>query len=209
MKAIASLAFGIALSVSACIGTASVASLVLAEPGKRPLLEASAPDLWTATPVRIDPSEQHYERLPAVYSTYVTNPIPAKLVTRRSRTVWKSTATPDELSTAQADACSNRYQSYDPVTNTYRSYGGHRRTCGASHANQHKTRKAGVLRSIPVSWAMERTICALLSVPRDTSRTAPLTTPISRTTVLAVLACHPPVMCDLKLWRRTNRAVKV
>lgn len=141
MKAIASLAFGIALSVSACIGTASLASLVLAEPGERPLLEGSAPDLWTATPVRIDPSEQHYERLPAVYSTYVTNPIPAKLVTRRSRTVWKSTATPAELPTAQADACSNRYQSYDPVTNTYRSYSGHRRTCGASHANQHINHK--------------------------------------------------------------------
>lgn len=144
MKAIGSLAFGIALSVCASAGAASVASLVLAEPSERPLLKAaSAPDLWTATPVRIDRSQQNYERLPPAYSSYVTNPVSVKLTSRRLATtapIWAASRA--RLSTAHLDWCSSRYKSYDPETNAYRAYGGQMRACRSPYAAGYPTNES-------------------------------------------------------------------
>jgi hypothetical protein len=139
MKAIGSLAFGIALSVCASAGAASVASLVLAKPTEPPLLKsASAPDLWTATPVRIDRNQQNYERLPPVYSTYVTNPVSAKITSGRlAPTAPISAASHTGLSAAHLDWCSSRYRSYNPETNAYRSYGGQIRACQSPYAAKH------------------------------------------------------------------------
>jgi len=72
MKAIATLAFGIASSAGACIAAASLASLVMADPQPQEVTSLAAPDLWTTSPVRVDLTRQHYQRLPAAYSSYVT-----------------------------------------------------------------------------------------------------------------------------------------
>jgi hypothetical protein len=132
MKAIASVAFGIASAVGACVAVASLASYVIAEPERHSFANLAAPDLWTTEPRRIDPSAQHYERLPPLYSTYVTNapalkiadaskelqPIPAKVVQQKP---W--------LSAEHIQWCAQRYRSFDPATNSYRSYSGQVRHC--------------------------------------------------------------------------------
>ncbi|UCM24829.1 BA14K family protein [Ensifer adhaerens] len=107
-----------------------MASLVLAKPTEPSSLKvASAPDLWAATPVRIDRSQQNYERLPPVYSTYVTKPVSAELTSGRlAPTAPASVASHTGLSTAHLDWCSSRYRSYNPETNPYRS-SGQIRTC--------------------------------------------------------------------------------
>ncbi len=72
MKTIEALALGIASSVGACSAAASLASFVMAEPQPQEVASLAAPDLWTTSPVRVDLSRQHYQRLPAAYSSYVT-----------------------------------------------------------------------------------------------------------------------------------------
>ncbi|KQV40012.1 MULTISPECIES: BA14K family protein [unclassified Rhizobium] len=141
MKAITSLGFGIASSVCVCIGAASVASLVLAEPTE-PLAHriTSSPDLWTATPIRIDPNQQNYERLPAVYSTYVTIPLPVKVAAGKplrtsASPVANAVVAQFHLPPTHVDWCSSRYRSYDPATNTYRSFSGQVRRCTSPYAN--------------------------------------------------------------------------
>lgn len=164
MKAIGSLAFGIALSVCASAAAASVASLVLAQPTEPPLLKsASAPDLWTATPVRIDRSQQNYQRLPPVYSTYVTNPVSAKRTSGRLALTAPTLVTSHTgVSTAHRDWCSSRYRSYNPETNAYRSYGGQIRTCQSPYAVMypiHKDRTAQIdRRFVGYATAEPRTV---------------------------------------------------
>ena len=72
MKAIASVAFGIVSSVGACVAAASVASYVVADSEPHAFKELAARDLWTTTPVKVDPRQQHYERIAPLYSSYVT-----------------------------------------------------------------------------------------------------------------------------------------
>jgi hypothetical protein len=138
MKAILSLTFGILSSVGVCTGAASVASLVMTEAPENPVFQtASAPDLWTTRPVRIDQSRQTYERLPPVYSTYVTNPAPAKIAQSRPRRLAPRVAEiQPSFSAAHLDWCAHRYRSYDAATNTYRSYSGQIRACESPHADQ-------------------------------------------------------------------------
>ena len=73
MNAVASLTFGIVTSVAGCIAAASVASIVMAESETHRLADLSAPDLWTTSPVRVDPGKQNYQRVAPVYSSYVTD----------------------------------------------------------------------------------------------------------------------------------------
>ncbi|MGO7902252.1 BA14K family protein [Rhizobium ruizarguesonis] len=132
MKAIASVAFGILSSVGACIAAASVASYVVADSEPHTFKELAARDLWTTTPVKVDPREQHYERIPPLYSSYVTE----------APTIATSKATPDSdrpstkvqtpqprFSAEHLAWCADRYRSFNPATNSYRSYGGETRAC--------------------------------------------------------------------------------
>ncbi|MEK1862439.1 MAG: BA14K family protein, partial [Rhizobium leguminosarum] len=70
MKAIAFVAFGILSSVGACVAAASVASYVVADSEPHAFKELAARDLWTPTPVKVDPRQQPYERIPPLYSSY-------------------------------------------------------------------------------------------------------------------------------------------
>ncbi|WP_075292955.1 BA14K family protein [Pararhizobium arenae] len=144
MKAILSLTFGILSSVGVCTGAASVASLVITEAPKNLVFRtASAPDLWTTTPVRVDLSRQSYERLPPVYSTYVTNPSPGKVAQGRPRRPAPGIVEiQPSFSTAHVNWCVDRYRSYDAATNTYRSYSGQTRSCDSPYINQ-RAAKAG------------------------------------------------------------------
>lgn len=135
MKAIAVAAFGIISSVGVCIAASSLASFVMADPQPQKFASLSNPDLWTTSPVRVDVSRQHYERLPPAYSSYVTqaSTVPAQ---RRSDGALRMKGEPVRpgLPTAHLNWCTDRYRSFDPATNTYRSYSGETRTCSSPFA---------------------------------------------------------------------------
>ncbi|MGO7565163.1 BA14K family protein, partial [Rhizobium johnstonii] len=68
MKAIASVAFGILSSVGVCMAAVYVASQVVADSESHAFNDLAEPDLWTTTPVKVDPRQQSYERIPPLYS---------------------------------------------------------------------------------------------------------------------------------------------
>ncbi|EJZ21234.1 BA14K family protein [Rhizobium sp. Pop5] len=134
MNAVASVAFGVVSSVGACIAAASVASHVVADSEPPAFTDLSARDLWTTKPVKIDPRQQHYERIPPLYSSYVTE---ASAVTR-SKAKPEPVSTPSEPMTSTPKLsddhlvwCAERFHSFDPATNSYRSYRGEIRECSS------------------------------------------------------------------------------
>jgi len=140
MKAIASLAFGLASAAGVCIAGASVASYVVAEPERTSLRLGLQPDLWTLEPARVVQSQQHYERLPAMLSSYaeqerdraslIPKPTPQPQVPAVEPTLPVATHSAGHL-----EWCSAKYRSYDPATDTYRSFSGERRACISSNAD--------------------------------------------------------------------------
>jgi len=135
MKAIASLAFGLASAIGMCTAGASIASYVVAEPEHTSLGLGLQPDLWTLEPTHVIQSQQHYQRLPATLSTYaeqerqrvaLTPKVPAPQLP--APTVQANTAVPTQSAEHQ-EWCSAKYRSYDAATDTYRSFSGDRRAC--------------------------------------------------------------------------------
>lgn len=138
MNAIASVAFGIVSSVGACVAVASVASHVVANSEPHAFPELAASDLWTASPVKIDPRQQQYERIAPLYSSYVTE-APAIVASRttvpRARPSSELQAPQPKLSVQHLAWCAQRYRSFDPATNRYRSYSGEARECSSPFQN--------------------------------------------------------------------------
>ncbi|MBY5698990.1 BA14K family protein [Rhizobium leguminosarum] len=135
MKAIASVVFGILSSVGACMAAASIASYVVADSEPHAFKDLTSRDLWTTTPVKIDIRQQHYERIPPLYSSYVTEApaittFRAKPVSDRPSTAELQTPQP-KLSAEHLAWCAQRYRSFDPATNSYRSYSGGTRECSS------------------------------------------------------------------------------
>jgi hypothetical protein len=130
MKAIASLAFGIASSIGVCIAAGSVASVVLADPETRTVGSLSSPDLWTTKPVRVDVASQNYERVPAAFSSYVTD-APKPAITARIQAAVPPEPEPamPQLSAEHLEWCADHYRSFDPATNSYRAYSGQTKAC--------------------------------------------------------------------------------
>lgn len=134
MKAIASVAFGIISSVGACVAAASVASHVVANSEPHTFNDLAERDLWTTTPVKIDPRQQRYERIPPLYSSYVTEaPVVAtsKAMADSSRPPTELQTPEPQLSVAHLAWCGARYRSFDPAANSYRSYSGETRACSS------------------------------------------------------------------------------
>ncbi|WP_338012493.1 hypothetical protein [Rhizobium sp. Root708] len=106
MKAVVSMAFGIASSVGVCTAAASIASAVInSQPHNFGSLSAS--DLWTTEPVRIDRGKQDYERLPPALSSYVTDPPKAAKTAVVARHITPAVIRPTAgLSTDHVDWCS-------------------------------------------------------------------------------------------------------
>ncbi|TDW20739.1 BA14K-like protein [Rhizobium azibense] len=135
MKAIASVAFGIVSSVGACVAAASVASHVVGDVEPYAFNDLGTHDLWTTRPVKVDPRQQRYERIPPLYSSYVTE----ASATMTSRARWPDSARPSterqitqpKLSTEHLAWCAERYRSFNPATNSYRSYSGATRECSS------------------------------------------------------------------------------
>ena len=132
MKAIASVTFGILSSVGACMAAASVASHVVADFEPHVFNDLAARDLWTTTPVKVDPRQQRYERIPPLYSSYVTE-APA-IITARAR---PEPCSPDGRTLRHP---SENFRSsilpgvgtatlFHSATNSYRSYSGETREC--------------------------------------------------------------------------------
>ncbi|MBB4238156.1 BA14K family protein [Rhizobium esperanzae] len=134
MNALASTAFGIVSSVGVCIAAAFVASHVVANSEPHGLRDLAGPDLWTTEPVKVDPRQQEYERIAPLYSSYVTEaPV---IVTAKTKPAGLSTAlqTPQPKFSAEHLAwCTQHYRSFDPSTNSYRSYSGEIRTCSSPY----------------------------------------------------------------------------
>ncbi|MBW8791445.1 BA14K family protein [Rhizobium leguminosarum] len=132
MKAIASLAFGILSSVGACMAAASVASHVVADSKSHTFNDLASRDLWTTTPVKVDLRQQHYERIPPLYSSYVTEAptfATSKATPDSGRPSTKVQTPQPRVSAEHLAWCADRYRSFDPATNSYRSYGGETREC--------------------------------------------------------------------------------
>ncbi|MDC7745799.1 MULTISPECIES: BA14K family protein [Rhizobium] len=140
MNALASVAFGIVSSVGACIAAASVASHVVADPKSHAFHDLAEPDLWTTNPVKVDHQRQGYERIAPLYSSYVTE---APAITTASMTAGAKPAytgpstarqTPQpKFSTEHLAWCAQRYRSFDPAANSYRSFSGEIRTCSSPY----------------------------------------------------------------------------
>lgn len=160
MKTIASITFAIASAIGACVAAASVASLVMAEPEPHSFTDLAAPEFWTTKPVRVDPATQRYERLAPVLSTYVTD---ASAI-RRVKVSDGSTSprTPHDqrqLSAQHQIWCSQRFRSFDPATNTYRSYGGDVRQCVSpfdQHADDDSETVGKSARATDAAWCASR-----------------------------------------------------
>jgi hypothetical protein len=140
MKAIASAAFAIASSIGVCIAAGSLASVVLANPEAHTAESLSQPDLWTTKPVRVDIANRNYERIPAVYSSYVTDAPKVAVASRQVVTLRQEPeATAPTLSAEHLNWCAGHYRSFDAATNRYRAYGGQMRTCMSPFAASSST----------------------------------------------------------------------
>ncbi|MBP2446228.1 BA14K family protein [Rhizobium leguminosarum] len=136
MNALASVAFGIVSSVGACIGAASVASHVVADSEPHAFQDLAAPALWTTQPVKVDPRLQRYERIAPLYSSYVTEAPTIMTAMAKPESDGSSTDHLTPLPKYPAEhlaRCAQRYRSFDPATNTYRSYSGEIRACSSSY----------------------------------------------------------------------------
>ncbi|KAA1176591.1 BA14K family protein [Rhizobium tropici] len=133
MKALASVAFGIVSSVGACVAVASVASHVVGDSEPHAFKELAAHDLWTTRPVKVDPRQQHYERIPPLYSSYVieASATTSKAAEDSAHPTPQRPAPQPELAGEHFAWCAQHHRSFNPTTNFYRSYSGGIRECSS------------------------------------------------------------------------------
>lgn len=137
MSGLASVAFGIATVVGTVAVAAAMASIGMAENTEQGLRGLRDADLWTTEPTRVDPALQTYERLPAALSTYAMDDsrrIPAKRPAAAAAAAVVADIPPpsSEMSAEHLNWCASHYRSFDPATNTYRSFQGQVRVCRPS-----------------------------------------------------------------------------
>ncbi|WP_168879295.1 BA14K family protein [Rhizobium sp. P28RR-XV] len=143
MHALASVAFGVVSSIGPCVAVASVASHVVADSEPHVFKELAAHDLWTTKPMKVDPIQQHYERIPPRYSSYVIDMSSTTSKAAEDSPAPQRPASRPELSDEHLAWCAQRYRSFNPTTNTYRSYSGEIRQCSSpfqqiiAEADQH------------------------------------------------------------------------
>ncbi|WP_161597013.1 BA14K family protein [Rhizobium glycinendophyticum] len=154
MKTVASLLAGTALAVSTLLGGVVLASAVLEPRDETPHFTGlDVADLWTLTPVRVDPENQTYERLPPRYGSNVVmasasatpqQPDEEKVasVVQKVDVIETSAVTELDqgseapvLSPAHVSWCEARYRSYSADDNSYISYRGEMRSCVSPYLN--------------------------------------------------------------------------
>lgn len=148
MKTVASLLAGTALAVTLLLGGVVVASAVIAPQEDVPRFTGlDVADLWTLSPVRVDPAKQNYERLAPRYgsdvvmaNTTIKERAPAEptmappvenVDVMETGAVTESEMEQDApvLSQAHVSWCQARYRSYSSDDDNYLSYAGELRTC--------------------------------------------------------------------------------
>jgi len=129
MRAIASVAFGIAATIGGCLVAASVASVVMADSRAHSFANISGPDLWTSAPVKVDRTAQDYERLPPVLSTYAANPPKITVASQAPVAAASPVQAGPALSPEHLSWCAGQYRSFNPETNSYRAFSGESRAC--------------------------------------------------------------------------------
>ncbi len=135
MNGLASVAFGIATVVGTVTVAAAMASIGMAENTEQGLRGLSDTDLWTTEPTRVDPAFQTYERLPPALSTYAmadSRRVAAKRPAAAAPVVADIPPPSVEMSAEHLNWCASHYRSFDPATNTYRSFQGQVRVCQPS-----------------------------------------------------------------------------
>ncbi len=135
--------------VGAFLACVYVAALVIAEPAPHQFAHLDTPDLWTSSPVRVDGTQQAYERIPglAVVASVPASDLttsPTATDTAEANGETSASATMDQagsvdladagqsgtaVDSAQADWCFARYRSYRVEDNSYQPFSGPRRTC--------------------------------------------------------------------------------
>lgn len=132
MNGLASVAFGIVTVVGTVTLAASIASIGVAENTQQGLRGLKDADLWTTEPTRVDPALQTYVRLPPALSTYAmadTREVTGKPLSVAASAPTDTSPPSAEMSAAHLNWCSSRYRSFDPRTNTYRTFVGQVRVC--------------------------------------------------------------------------------
>ncbi|MBB6468756.1 BA14K family protein [Aminobacter carboxidus] len=110
-------------------GLITATALFTAEPGHDLITDQST--LWTGRPVKVDVTEQKFERLPA-------RPVSQKAFASETRVasgikgLEPASGQPqeeDQAVTAHLQWCTEKYRSYRPDDNSYLSYSGRLRAC--------------------------------------------------------------------------------
>jgi hypothetical protein len=135
--------------VGAFLACVYVAALMIAEPAPHQFAHLDTPDLWTSSPVRVDSSQQAYERIPglAIVASVPASDLPTSLTSTDTAQASENTDTslaadqaggPEladagqsgpAVDAAQAEWCLARYRSYRVEDNSYQPFSGPRRTC--------------------------------------------------------------------------------
>jgi BA14K-like protein len=158
MKSLLVLLGSLGFSLMTFIGGLVVATVLFnVSDDSRPLGDRDVANLWTNQPVRVDPRENGFERLPAVTapdapaqpatvasaggsaietaSAAFASEIPEKALSVMPTGAVAPDETIDEqsdlqiINEAHLDWCSNRYRSYRPRDNSYTPFSGGRREC--------------------------------------------------------------------------------
>jgi BA14K-like protein len=152
MKAVASLLAGTVLAVTMLLGGVVVASAILIPQEDMPRFTGlDVAKLWTLNPVRVDPTQQTYERLPPRYGSQVVMasaqstpeaPVQQEVTSGvKNLDIVETGAVADGsldqddvmLSEAHMSWCHARYRSYRPDDNSYISYRGDMLSCVSPH----------------------------------------------------------------------------
>jgi hypothetical protein len=152
MKTVASLLAGTAFAVTILLGAVQIASALIVPEHDAPRFTGlEVADLWTMTPVRVDPEKQTYERLPPRYGSGVVT-VSASTIKSTEHTVVSVAENLDAMETgAVTDTdlhrefsalseehvswCHAQYRSYSIDDNSYMTYSGELRTCVSPHSS--------------------------------------------------------------------------
>lgn len=137
MKQFGRFFFAIGSALGLCFVGSATASLLLQQPQaiETKPSQLDVTDLWTTTPVRVDTKKQTFERLASIAPVD-----PPSRNRNASSVIPQQVAAVDDApivySQAHVSWCNSRYRSYNPDTNTYRSYRGSIRTCVSPHMQE-------------------------------------------------------------------------
>ncbi len=156
MKQFGRFLFAIGSALGLCFVGSATASLLMSPQTDGPQIrQVDVTDLWTIRPVRVDPSRQNSERLASIAPVDPPAlPRPAAPVVQKTAVIDGTAGQPSEAHVAW---CANRYRSYDPGSNTYRSYTGTVRTCVSPHMDEGRAASSPAgLSQAHMSWCAAR-----------------------------------------------------